>query len=521
MSEIDEIWKKQAEEVNTIRLDRAEEIQSVVEEEYSGQEEDLQKYAEMSLDEILAAYVSDDRNYVVDYAEIECSEMSKYVHCIKYENGKTKLYNMVNEAEGVERDSIPPEGKPGEIISFGKTIDIMKVRRLHALHAKGASDNGIRFATVSDRECLRNVREKNAKEATTDDGMSVFGEANIISCGNCGILRQEDIAEIEKRMDESIEYGTCYSLIKPVTEWTNPFCTERLVGQCDNKVPNTIYTGGTVNTVCFRMDHHKTMKFDTDLWKKEGLTMLSTLLCTRGGVITIKMHGQIYLETYGGNRGPGKFVGYLAYGAKSITQNPEEGYYMLYDGPTVAGIGDCYMFADIYAKHCPGGYAALQGYGGEDCGLNPEGKHTTYGGATELDTDKGTLFYNGIERHAVAIGPSLQNPDFNKETKRIDPYDMAYGTCLDVTIELHSQTYYIPAVIVDVKAHTKVENNSKDSGYFQTNLGFDGSRDGNGKGQNIVEWYVKNEEGSQNKSTGLKDFNGNGGIIIYRDEVMD
>lgn len=282
-------------EIDEIRMEQVEKIQSAVEEKYSGQEEDLQKYAEMSLDEVLAVYVGDDRNYIVDCAEIECSEMSRNVHCIKYENGKTKLYNVTNEAKGVERDSIPPEGKPGETISFGKTIDISKVRRLYALHAEGASDNGIRFATVSDRECLRNVREDIAKAVNPNDGMSVSCEANIISCGNCGILRQADIAEIEKRMDQSIEYGTCYSLIKPVTEWTNPLCTERLVGKCDNKVSNTIYTGGKVKTVCIRTDHHKTMKFDTDSGEKEGLTMLSTLLCTRGGVITIKMHGQIYL----------------------------------------------------------------------------------------------------------------------------------------------------------------------------------------------------------------------------------
>lgn len=38
------------------------------------------------------------------------------------------------------------------------------------------------------------------------------------------------------------------------------------------------------------------MKFDTKYGEREGLTMLSTLLCNRGGVITIKVHGQIYLD---------------------------------------------------------------------------------------------------------------------------------------------------------------------------------------------------------------------------------
>lgn len=285
MSEMDKIYKEQAEEVYNIRTDRVEEIEEAAEKEA---EEELMVYAEMCLDEALAAYAGDDRNYVVDGAEIECSKMSRKVYCMKYENGKTKLYNIVNPADCVERDSISPQGKPGEKISFGKTIDISKVRKLTALHAESTSDNGIRFATVSDRECLRNVGGDIEK-------------ANIISCGNCGILRETDIAEIEKSVNEAIEYGTCYSLIKPVTEWTNPFCTEILTGQCDNKISNTIYTGGTVKTVCIQREHHKTMKFDTDSGQKEGLTMLSTLLCTRGGVITIKTHGQISFGTYNKN----------------------------------------------------------------------------------------------------------------------------------------------------------------------------------------------------------------------------
>ena len=64
--------------------------------------------------------------------------------------------------------------------------------------------------------------------------------------------------------------------------------------------------------------------------------------------------------------------------------------------------------------------------------------------------------FNEIERHAVAIGPSLQNPKFDTSTTAIDPKDMAYGTCVDVTIELNEKRYYIPAIITDVKGDTEL-----------------------------------------------------------------
>ncbi len=53
---------------------------------------------------------------------------------------------------------------------------------------------------------------------------------------------------------------------------------------------------GPTKPSCVITEHHKVWEFDTQYGKKEGLTMLSTLLCTRGGVITIKVHGQIYVD---------------------------------------------------------------------------------------------------------------------------------------------------------------------------------------------------------------------------------
>ena len=258
------------------------------------------QHIEECLSEMLAEYIGDERNYVVDGAEIECTEMCKVAHCIRYEKGKTKLYNVLNAPKGIERDYMLSGKEYGKTYYFGGDTDTHKVRRLFALHAKEASDNGIRFGTVVDRKCLRDVREGVAQAVIPDDGIPAACEANIISCGNCRIMRESDIAEIEKRWDESIEYGTCYSLIKPVAEWLNPLCAESVTGKCDAESNFALNTGlievGPTKPSCVITEHHKVLEFDTQNGKKEGLTMLSTLLCTRGGVITIKVHGQIYLD---------------------------------------------------------------------------------------------------------------------------------------------------------------------------------------------------------------------------------
>lgn len=166
---------------------------------------------------------------------------------------------------------------------------MQSAKKLYALHSIEASDMGDTFATVIDRTCLRDYDE-NEKEKEKES--TEIPPASIFSCGNCGIFRVADIDEIEKRMEKSEKFGTCYSLIKPVEEWTNPLCMEKMTGECENDVSNTIYTGGTVKTVCIRTEHHKPMTFDTDCGEKEGLTLLSTLLCTRGGVIKITRSGQ-------------------------------------------------------------------------------------------------------------------------------------------------------------------------------------------------------------------------------------
>lgn len=208
---------------------------------------------------------------------------------------------------------------------------------------------------------------------------------------------------------------------------------------------------------------------------------------------------------------PGQFVGYLADGAKSITQYPNEGFFTLYDAPTLLSPGDQYFFAGLYEKYNENPYGALQAFGGLRSGVNTSGK-IEYGHQS-FDPRKGTLIYDGMERYAVALEPKLQNPDW--EMGSLTPDEMAYGTALDVTIQLDNQTYYIPAIIVDVKAHTAP------TGIFQTGISCaTGEYVPSNSKNNIVEWYVDQGAGAHNKSAGLNKFNTNGSVIVYRDEVL-
>ena len=218
--------------------------------------------------------------------------------------------------------------------------------------------------------------------------------------------------------------------------------------------------------------------------------------------------------------GCAKFVGYLEYGADGIVDSLEDGFFAVYSAPTLSTEGERYSFIDLYEHYEALGYdisriGALQAFGGSGSGLNRgnEEHKFTYGGQS-FDAEKGTLLYEGIERYAIAIGPALQNPECELFSE-MGPEDMAYGTCVDIEIQLNGTSYYIPAIIVDVKWHTAP------TGVFQTGIPFDNSgKVDTGSSQPIVEWYVVQGDGEKNKSTGLNAFSSSGSLIIYRDEVL-
>lgn len=263
---------------------------------------ELPEYVKKKLDEVLAAYIDDDRNYVVDGASIQCSEAAPGPATLtRIYDGTTRLRNILY-SEGswkildeVSRNTLDSEKEMFANIFFG-LVEHQEPKKLFALHATQSSDNGIRFATVVDRTCLRDIKEGTEHLTSPIEG-ELSSEACIVSCGNCGILKESDIDEIEKRLVESIEYGTCYSLIKPIQEWTNAYNIESIVGNRGKGSVNQVLPPSTGIGAVVDVEHHNTKKFSTEYGPKEGLTMLSTLLCKRGGVITIKVHGQIYLDS--------------------------------------------------------------------------------------------------------------------------------------------------------------------------------------------------------------------------------
>lgn len=221
-----------------------------------------------------------------------------------------------------------------------------------------------------------------------------------------------------------------------------------------------------------------------------------------------------------------KCVGFLSYGSDGITQNAEEGFFKLYDSPTLSTKGERYFCKKIYADNGQEPYGALQSFGGS-AEYNDSEKKGQFKNV-DFNPEKGTILYKGIERYAIALGPKLQNPEFDINKKQqIKVEEMAYGTCVDISIEMDGRVYYIPAIIVDVKAHTFP------TGMIQTNESYEEDEQAQDKKQDqvkkqdqdqarsIVEWYTSKGEDRQNKSAGLNRFSYNSSIIIYRDEVLN
>lgn len=285
MSEIDEIW-----------LEKAKEI-----EEKSGwdcgnhDDKELQEHIEKCYGDMLASYIGEENNYVVDGAKISCDQMSDKTVYLSYKDGKTKLY--FDNKNYVIRNSVLPDKSPLIEDVIESNNDSEDNRKLFAVHATESSDNGIHFATVADRTCLREVEENSSSQMDSSENEELTCLASIVSCGNCKILRESDIDEIEKRLDKSKKYGTCYSLIKPALSWRNPLCAESVTGDCVSNMSGSstgVIAKGAILGACAAVHQHN-MRFSTKYGQKEGITMLSTLLCTRGGVITVEWSGQIVI----------------------------------------------------------------------------------------------------------------------------------------------------------------------------------------------------------------------------------
>lgn len=338
---------------------------------------------------------------------------------------------------------------------------------------KASMINGMEAISVKDRVT------KKYREEKEDINIEPF------QCNCLCQVNDEEAEDILRNRSYFEEHGTCCRLIKLKNDW-------------ENMIRNTNYW-----TVKYRTEGGKTET-------AEGVTMLSMLFCSNGGIITPLNSGQtFYMQFF--TEGGGALAGYLAYGGGDVAGTADQGFYKLYDGPTLAGKGRMYRFSDIYDTYWKKGdldhVGAIQAYCAK--GLNTINGTIRYEGQEEYTVQNGVLTYNGMQRYAIALGPALQNPDLELVSgKEIMAEDMIYGTCVDVGIEIKDKTYYIPAVIVDTKAHTAPD------GMFQTGEHFGSDSVGCDQG-NIVEWYMEQGEGDRNKSAGLNDYSLTGEIIIY------
>ena len=190
--------------------------------------------------EMLNNYIEDERNYALDGAVIRCDQMSDKAVFIQFtENGsKIRLEGSVGTitSEYTKPAGIGPERYNPE---FEECVIVSHVgeeniRKLHAVSGNSQTDNGIRFATVIDRSYLREEEEK-------------FGPKS----DKCAKSKKKEIKFVDARVK---------------------------------------------NECAADKEHHRPIKFSTTEGEKEGLTMMSTLLCGKEGIITIEASGQIYIE---------------------------------------------------------------------------------------------------------------------------------------------------------------------------------------------------------------------------------
>ena len=189
--------------------------------------------------EMLNNYIEDERNYALDGAVIRCDQMSDKAVFIQFtENGsKIRLEGRVGTitSEYTKPAGIGPERYNPEFEEWviDSHVGEENIRKLHAVSGNSQTDNGIRFATVIDRSYLREEEEK-------------FGPKS----DKCAKSKKKEIKFVDARVK---------------------------------------------NECAADKEHHRPIKFSTTEGEKEGLTMMSTLLCGKEGIITIEASGQIYV----------------------------------------------------------------------------------------------------------------------------------------------------------------------------------------------------------------------------------
>ncbi len=122
----------------------------------------------------------------------------------------------------------------------------------------------------------------------------------------------------------------------------------------------------------------------------------------------------------------------------------------LYSNPTVPGTGR------TVAKHINANNYDW-GMGEEAADINTEARKqiVAAGGIVVTNKENNNLFSDTEGRYWVAVGPRVVEKTVNLN-KELQASDFKYGTKLDIVVldETTSTTYYIPAVLGDIKAHS-------------------------------------------------------------------
>ncbi len=146
----------------------------------------------------------------------------------------------------------------------------------------------------------------------------------------------------------------------------------------------------------------------------------------------------------------------------------------LYDGPTVQGEGRS-VLPHENAKKYDWGMPEELASPKMSQGILPANVRSAIEAAgkdPKPNITENNLYTDQTGRYWVAVGPNVMNPE-HKSDEEITPEEMQYGTTIDIVVldEDSQNTYYIPAVVGDVKAH------SSPDGLYQTGYGFPGLKD--------------------------------------------
>lgn len=381
-----------------------------------------------SFDFLMDSLVYRTNEYIVDGAPLNCSLQTNITQKLTYQDK--------------------------EIVS--EPVEIEEMSTLQLPENRQESVNGLAFANVEDAKGgMRD--EKEAIENETDN-------VNIVSFGNCGCLERDNltkvedlaknvhkilseknkeitVAEVEEKVISAIKQGkgTCYCCMLLNPEWEN------LPVEYDYMM-NSFYPELPSAGVSKILESESYMQFNG----KEGINMMSMLFCMRGGIISAKESGQ--------NKYQNEMV--------------INDWLILYTNPTVLDIGRHVLKHPDAKTYDWGMEEELKGSVPEQGMLTANSRVaiTEAGGNPEVYMTSNNLYTDAEGRYWVAVGPNVMNPNHRVDEK-ISVDEMKYGTKIDIVVldETTNITYYIPAVVGDVKNH------SSPDGLYQTGVPFSSS----------------------------------------------